>query len=178
MQCNPLIHLSLQSSHRYLFSLQSLCLMHTGKPPGVAVSHCMAWVQTQQILTAFGLLRRGSTRCTTMHWYPLQAQIQVCLLGHTIYRVTALRPAALMQRPGCEPESLIATQRRLVAKKKQKKRLSKSSLRVRSATTLICGIICSTGCHPPPAKQFSDRQGRSLRATHTTTGTHVSEQMV
>ena len=42
----------------------------------------------------------------------------VCLLGHTIYRVTVLRPAALMQRPGCEPESLIATQRKPVAKKK------------------------------------------------------------
>jgi hypothetical protein len=38
--------------------------------------------------------------------------------GHTIYRVTVLRPAALMQRPGCEPESLITTQRRPVAKKK------------------------------------------------------------
>ena len=50
-----------------------------------------------------------------MHWYP------VCLLGHTIYRVTVLRPAALMQRPGCEPESLIATQRRPVAKKKKTK---------------------------------------------------------
>ena len=58
-------------------------------------------------------LRRGSTHCTTMHWYTLQAQTQVCPLGHTIYRVTVLRPAALMQRPGCEPESLIATQRAL-----------------------------------------------------------------
>ena len=56
--------------------------------------------------------------CTTMHWYPLQAQIQVCLFGHMIYLVTVQRPAALMQRPGCEPESLIATQRRPVAKKK------------------------------------------------------------
>ena len=27
-----------------LFNLQSLCLMHTGKPKGVAVSHCMAGV--------------------------------------------------------------------------------------------------------------------------------------
>jgi hypothetical protein len=59
-------------------------------------------------------LQRGSTRCTTMHWYALQAQTQVCPLGRTIYRLTVLRPAALMQRPGCEPESLIATQRRPV----------------------------------------------------------------
>jgi hypothetical protein len=36
-----------------------------------------------------------------------------------MYRVTVLRPAALMQRPGYEPESLIATQRRPVAKKKK-----------------------------------------------------------
>ena len=33
------------------FSLQSLCLMHTGKPTGVAVSHCITWFQTQLILT-------------------------------------------------------------------------------------------------------------------------------
>ena len=34
------------------FSLQSLCLRHTGKPMGVAVSHCITWFQTQLILTA------------------------------------------------------------------------------------------------------------------------------
>jgi hypothetical protein len=34
-----------------LFSLQSLCLMHTGKPTGVAVSHCITWFQTQLIPT-------------------------------------------------------------------------------------------------------------------------------
>ena len=33
------------------FSLQSLCLMHTGKPTGVAVSHCITRFQTQLILT-------------------------------------------------------------------------------------------------------------------------------
>ena len=33
------------------FSLQSLCLVHTGRPTGVAVSHCMTWFQTQLILT-------------------------------------------------------------------------------------------------------------------------------
>ena len=33
------------------FSLQSLCLMHTGRPTGVAVSHCITWFQTQQILS-------------------------------------------------------------------------------------------------------------------------------
>ena len=34
-----------------LFGLQSLCLMHTGKPTGVAVSHCITWFQTQLITT-------------------------------------------------------------------------------------------------------------------------------
>ena len=34
------------------FSLQSLCLTHTGKPMGVAVSHCITWFQTQLIVTA------------------------------------------------------------------------------------------------------------------------------
>ena len=34
-----------------LFSRQSLCLVHTGKPKGVAVSHCITWFQTQPILT-------------------------------------------------------------------------------------------------------------------------------
>ena len=29
----------------------SLCLMHAGKPTGVAVSHCITWFQTQLILT-------------------------------------------------------------------------------------------------------------------------------
>ena len=33
------------------FSLQSLCLTHTRKPTGVAVSHCITWFQTQLILT-------------------------------------------------------------------------------------------------------------------------------
>ena len=35
-----------------LFSLQALCLMHTGKPKGVAVSPCITWSQAQLILTA------------------------------------------------------------------------------------------------------------------------------
>ena len=29
----------------------SRCLMHTGKPTGVAVSHCMTWFQTQLMCT-------------------------------------------------------------------------------------------------------------------------------
>ena len=33
------------------FSPQSLCLMHTGKPMGVATSHCITQFQTQLILT-------------------------------------------------------------------------------------------------------------------------------
>ena len=28
------------------------CLMHTGKPHDVAMSHCITWLQTQLILTA------------------------------------------------------------------------------------------------------------------------------
>ena len=31
-------------------SLRSLCLMHTGKPTGVAVPQCIIWFQTQLIL--------------------------------------------------------------------------------------------------------------------------------
>ena len=34
-----------------LFSLQALCLTHTGKPTGVAVSHCITLFQTQLILS-------------------------------------------------------------------------------------------------------------------------------
>ena len=92
-----------------------------------------------------GLLRRGSTRCTTMHWYPLQAQIQVCLFGHTIYRVTVLRPAALMQRPGCEPESLIATQRRPVAKKKDFSMLCSGQSAVIHSVSLSIAVPCRHG---------------------------------
>ena len=33
------------------FSPQSLCLTHTGKPTGVATSHCTTQFQTQLILT-------------------------------------------------------------------------------------------------------------------------------
>ena len=33
----------------FFYSLQSLCLTHTGKPTGVAVSHCITWFQTQPI---------------------------------------------------------------------------------------------------------------------------------
>ena len=36
-----------------MYSLQSLCLMHTGKPTGVAASHCITWFQTQLILTTY-----------------------------------------------------------------------------------------------------------------------------
>ena len=36
----------------FFFSLQSFCLMLTGKPTGVAVSYCIAWPQTQLIFTA------------------------------------------------------------------------------------------------------------------------------
>ena len=34
-----------------LFSLQSLCLVHTGKPTSLAVFHCITQFQTQLILT-------------------------------------------------------------------------------------------------------------------------------
>ena len=43
------------------FSLQSLCLTHTGKPTGVAVSHCITWFQTQLIHTACQI--RYHTHC-------------------------------------------------------------------------------------------------------------------
>ena len=33
------------------FSPQSLRLMHTGEPTGVAASHCITWFQTQLIIT-------------------------------------------------------------------------------------------------------------------------------
>ena len=33
--------------------ISSLCLTHTGKPTGVAVSHCITWFQTHVILTTF-----------------------------------------------------------------------------------------------------------------------------
>ena len=53
MKYNPLIHLSLNlHTAVFYYSLQSLCLVHTGKPTGVAVSHCTTWFQTQLILTA------------------------------------------------------------------------------------------------------------------------------
>ena len=48
---NLLTHLSLHSSILVFFSLQSLCLTHTGKSTGVAISHCITWFQTQLILT-------------------------------------------------------------------------------------------------------------------------------
>ena len=36
---------------RCLFQPTVLCLMHTGKPTGVAASHCMTWFQTRLILS-------------------------------------------------------------------------------------------------------------------------------
>ena len=41
------------------FSLQPLCLMHTEKPTGVAVSHCITWFQTQLILTTCQIRYHG-----------------------------------------------------------------------------------------------------------------------
>ena len=48
----PKVRINLRIEQAVFFSLQSLCLMHTGKPTGVAVSHCITWFQTQLILTA------------------------------------------------------------------------------------------------------------------------------
>ena len=101
-----------------------------------------------------------------MHWYPLPAQIQVCLFGHTIYRVTVLRPAALMQRPGCEPESLIATQRRPVAKKKNHVNFiawKTVSVNLTSLTTLLCPTIILFTFLPIPLK--SEGMALSLACT-------------
>ena len=54
-----LLYIAFESAYAILlksdvfFSLQSLCLMHTGKPMGVAVSHCITWFQTELILTTY-----------------------------------------------------------------------------------------------------------------------------
>ena len=50
----PIIHDCLGNG-----GLQSLCLMHTGKPTGVAVSHCRTWFQTQLILTTCQICYRS-----------------------------------------------------------------------------------------------------------------------
>ena len=52
MKCNPRFISAFNLHTAIFFSLQSLCLLHTGKPAGVAVSHCITWTQTQLILTA------------------------------------------------------------------------------------------------------------------------------
>ena len=44
-------HMPTLTHSAVFFSLQSLCLTHTGKPTGVAVSHCITCFQTQLILT-------------------------------------------------------------------------------------------------------------------------------
>ena len=38
---------------------KSLCLVHTGKPTGVVVSHCITWFQTQLILTTCQICYRS-----------------------------------------------------------------------------------------------------------------------
>ena len=43
------------------FSLQSLCLLHMGKPTGVAVSHCITWCQIQLFFTTCQI--RYHTHC-------------------------------------------------------------------------------------------------------------------
>ena len=40
-------------------SVQSLCLMHTGKPTGVAVSHRITWFRNQLILTTCQIRYHG-----------------------------------------------------------------------------------------------------------------------
>ena len=47
--------------HRAVLNVwqSSLCLMHTGKPVGVAVSHWINWFQTQLILTTCQIRYRG-----------------------------------------------------------------------------------------------------------------------
>ena len=44
-----------------------LCLMHTGKPKGVVVSHCLTWFQTQPILTTCQIHRGGIGPLHTCH---------------------------------------------------------------------------------------------------------------
>ena len=53
-----------------------------------------------------------------MHQSDLQAQVHVLSTGHTIVRVTALRPASLVCRLGSKSERLSATQHRPDCKKK------------------------------------------------------------
>ena len=48
----------------------------------------------------------ASSGRTTMHQSDMQAQ--VLAMGHTIHRVTALCPAALVWKPGSQPERLTA----------------------------------------------------------------------
>ena len=52
------------------FSLQSLCLVHTGKPAGVAVSHCTTRFQTQLFLTTCQI-RYHSHLWDHHHWTAL-----------------------------------------------------------------------------------------------------------
>ena len=41
------------------FSRQSLCLVHTGKPTGGEVPHCITWFQTQLIRTTCQIRYHG-----------------------------------------------------------------------------------------------------------------------
>ena len=52
------------------FSRQSLCLVHTGKATGVAVSHCMTWFQTQLIPTTCQI-RYNAIVGSSSHWTAL-----------------------------------------------------------------------------------------------------------
>ena len=58
-----------------LFSLQSLCLMHTGKPMGVAVSHCRTWFQPQLIPTTCQI-------CYHSHLWDHRSTGQLCAQFH------------------------------------------------------------------------------------------------
>jgi hypothetical protein len=54
-----------------------------------------------------------------MHQSNLQAQVQVLATAHAIHHVTALCPAALVWRPGSQPERFTATQHRPDSKRSQ-----------------------------------------------------------
>jgi hypothetical protein len=41
--CEGMLIVTLCPLSAVFFSLQLLCLVHTGKPTGVAVSHCITW---------------------------------------------------------------------------------------------------------------------------------------
>ena len=71
----------------FILCFQSFCLMHTGKPTGVAVSHCITWFQTQLILTTCQIRYHSHLwdhRRTGQLWILIPRD---CLEYHTVSRL-------------------------------------------------------------------------------------------